>query len=177
MATQRLARYRSVLQGFKALGAKPENAKYDERLLAFYGTLDPEEDAHFVAKLQGAFKSNQKQALAKAEGAFGQARALWGEYRSNGGIDGKLRLESKASSRFKKQARLLADASHHAASGRRIYEILGASSSDEWQPLDAEISGEMERQRRSLNELDMVLGHKVVEAKLELLGASVESGS
>ncbi|MGI9333366.1 MAG: FHA domain-containing protein, partial [Gammaproteobacteria bacterium] len=156
---------------------RPDNADYDERLLAFYSTLDPYEDAHFVRELRVVFQTNKQRALAKAQGAFEQAQALWGQYRSDGGIGGKLRLESKASPQFKKQARLLSDASQFAASVHQVYELLDASAPRAWQQLGEEIRSELERQRRSLNDLDRVLGQKVVRAKLELLASPVENGS
>ncbi|MGI9335554.1 MAG: FHA domain-containing protein, partial [Gammaproteobacteria bacterium] len=62
VATKLLARHRSVLQKFKELNGRPDNADYDERLLAFYSTLDPYEDAHFVRELRVVFQTNKQRA-------------------------------------------------------------------------------------------------------------------
>lgn len=174
VATQMLGRYGTVLSDFNVLVSAPESEDYDKRLVAFYGSLDEDEDAYFLRSVEPDFEAHKEKVLGQAEGALEQAQQLWQQYQAKGGIDGKLRLEARTSSRFKKQAGLLSQAYDNADRGSRVYEFLSADFPAVWRVLFDSIVAETTRQRRALNELSMVLDPSLVEAKLELLAQPKE---
>jgi pSer/pThr/pTyr-binding forkhead associated (FHA) protein len=143
---------------------------YQQRLLSFYAGLDPVEDvwfAHAIAPDVAALRDN---ALAQAHAQLERAQALWHQYRANGSIGGTQRLESGISERFRSQARLLTDAQAAAQQGMRIYTQLKADHPSQWDQLLEDIDAESALQRRSLEELRMVLEPGLLKAKLALIG-------
>jgi hypothetical protein len=143
---------------------------YDERLLSFYAALDPAEDAWFVRSVQTDVSALRDKALARAQDLLTRAQGMWRQYRANGAIGGTQRLESGISAGFRGQARLLSDAQSLAQQGMRIYTQLKADHSADWDQLLDEIDAETELQRRSLEELRMVLEPGLLKSKLALIG-------
>ena len=162
----------AVLDQFGALQKARGTKDYDERLLTFYGALDPVDDAWFVQAIGTDVSSIRGKALARAQDWLTHAQALWRQYRENGAIGGAQRLESGISATFRSQARLLSDAQSIAQQGMRIYTQLHADHSGDWDSLLAAINAEVELQRRSLQELRMVLDPEMLRAKLALIGGT-----
>jgi pSer/pThr/pTyr-binding forkhead associated (FHA) protein len=162
----------AVLDQFGALQKARGTKDYDERLLTFYGALDPVDDAWFVQAIGTDVSSIRDKALARAQDWLTHAQALWRQYRENGAIGGAQRLESGISATFRSQARLLSDAQSIAQQGMRIYTQLHADHSGDWDSLLAAINAEVELQRRSLQELRMVLDPEMLRAKLALIGGT-----
>jgi hypothetical protein len=166
------AHKQTVLDQFNALQKARGTKDYDERLLTFYGALDPVDDVWFVQAIGTDVSSIRDKALARAQDWLTRAQALWRQYRENGAIGGAQRLESGISATFRSQARLLSDAQSVAQQGMRIYTQLHADHSGDWDSLLAAINAEVELQRRSLQELRMVLDPDLLRAKLALIGGT-----
>jgi pSer/pThr/pTyr-binding forkhead associated (FHA) protein len=162
----------AVLDQFGALQKARGTKNYDEQLLTFYGALDPVDDAWFVQAIGADVSSIRDKALARAQDWLTRAQALWRQYRENGAIGGAERLEAGISATFRSQARLLSDAQSNAQQGMRIYTQLHADHSGDWDSLLASINAEVELQRRSLQELRMVLDPDLLRAKLTLIGGT-----
>ena len=169
---QEQAHKQAVLDQFGALQKARGTKDYDEQLLTFYGALDPVDDAWFVQAIGTDVSSIRDKALARAQDWLAHAQALWRQYRENGAIGGTQRLESGISAQFRSQARLLSDAQSAAQQGMRIYTQLRADHSGDWDSLLAAINAEVELQRRSLQELRMVLDPELLRAKLALIGGT-----
>ncbi|MFT4067988.1 FHA domain-containing protein [Paraburkholderia sp.] len=143
---------------------------YDQRLLSFYASLDPQTDAWFAQSIQKDVAALHDKAIARAQDLMLRAQSLWKEYRASGPIGGTQRLEAGISPGFRNEARLLSDAQTAAQQGMRIYTQLKADHPAEFDRLLADIDAEASLQRRSLTELRMVLDPGLLKAKLALIG-------
>ncbi|HEY0844469.1 MAG TPA: FHA domain-containing protein [Noviherbaspirillum sp.] len=155
---------------FAALQKSRGSPGYDDRLLAFYGTLDPEEDVYFTKALDGDITQQKDKALARAQELVGRAQSQWQKYRDSGGIEGAQRIESGISAQFRNQARLLTEANNSVQQGLRIYQQLRVAHPAEWNKVQQEIGAEADLQRRSLQDLRMVLEPRLLRQKLALIG-------
>lgn len=169
-AAAELARKKAVAEQFAALQKSRGAPGQDERLLAFYGTLDPLDDAWFVRAAEQDLKLDRKLALKQARDRMAQAETLWRQYRDGGGIEGRQRLEPAVSERFRSQARLLAAAQDAAQQGLRTVAQLRAEVLPQWTRTRQEIQDEAALQRRLLREARGALDPAVVKAKQALLG-------
>jgi pSer/pThr/pTyr-binding forkhead associated (FHA) protein len=173
-ASRELERKKKVMEQFtdlqKARGAKG----YDERLLAFYGTLQADEDAYFIRATEADIGLFKDKALGRAQELMNRAQDQWRQYRANGVIEGRQRLEASISNQFRTQAGLLSQAEQSAQQGMRIVTQLKAGQPAEWSKVRDEISAEAELQRKSLLALRNVLEPALLKAKLALLGGSDE---
>lgn len=149
---------------------KTRGKDYDQRLLSFYASLDPQADAWFVQSIQKDVAALHDKALARAQDLMLRAQSLWKEYRASGPIGGTQRLEAGISPGFRSEARLLSDAQTAAQQGIRIYTQLKADHPADFDRLLADIEAETNLQRRSLTELRMVLDPGLLRAKLALIG-------
>ncbi|CAB3763059.1 FHA domain-containing protein [Paraburkholderia humisilvae] len=143
---------------------------YEQRLLSFYAGLDPAEDGWFARAIEPDVAAVRGNALAHAHDQLEHAQTLWHQYRANGSIGGTQRLESGISDRFRSQARLLFDAQASARQGMRVYTQLKADHPSQWDQMLEDIDAESALQRRSLEELRMVLEPNLLKAKLALIG-------
>jgi pSer/pThr/pTyr-binding forkhead associated (FHA) protein len=166
------AHKKTVFEQFGALQKVRGSRDYDEQLLSFYGGLDPVEDAWFVHAVEADVAAMRDKALARAQDWLTHAQALWREYRNNGAIGGSQRLESGISELFRSQARRLSEAQSVAQQGMRIYAQLKADHPADWDRLRDDINAEVALQRRSLQELRMVLEPGLLQAKLALIGGA-----
>ncbi|MFM0212593.1 FHA domain-containing protein [Paraburkholderia sediminicola] len=165
-----LAHKKALLDQFTDLQKTRGGKDYDERLLSFYASLDPAEDAWFVQSIQKDVAALHDKALARAQDLMLRAQSLWKEYRASGPIGGTQRLEAGISPGFRSEARLLSDAQSAAQQGMRIYTQLKADHPADFDRLLADIRAEAELQRRSLTDLRMVLDPGLLKAKLALIG-------
>jgi len=145
-------------------------ARSGSALLSFNETLDARDDTWFIKAVQPDVAAFRDKALARAQELLNHAQALWGQYRANGSIGGSQRLESGISDSFRTQARLLSDAQAEAQRGMRIFRQVKADGAAKWTALVDEINAEAELQRRSLQELRMVLEPGLLKNKLALIG-------
>jgi pSer/pThr/pTyr-binding forkhead associated (FHA) protein len=143
---------------------------YDQRVLSFYASLDPQADAWFVQSIQKDVDALHDKALARAQDLMLRAQSLWKQYRASGSIGGTQRLEAGISPGFRNEARLLSDAQTAAQQGMRIYTQLKADHPADFDRLLTDIEAETNLQRRSLTELRMVLDPGLLKAKLALIG-------
>jgi pSer/pThr/pTyr-binding forkhead associated (FHA) protein len=169
---QERAHKQAVFDQFGALQKTRGTKDYDQQLLTFYGALDATDDAWFVQAIGTDVSSIRDKALARAQDGFTHAQSLWRQYRENGAIGGTQRLESGISAQFRNQAKTLSEAQSAAQQGMRIYTQLRADHSGDWDSLLAAINAEVELQRRSLQELRMVLDPDLLRAKLALIGGT-----
>ncbi|MBI2275946.1 MAG: FHA domain-containing protein [Dechloromonas sp.] len=161
---------KKVVELFAELPAARGSSAYEERLLAFYGVLDPGTDGHFIKATEADLAQIREPALKRAQDLLVRAQLRWRQYRDNGSIEGAQRLESEISKQFRSQARLLAEAQDGALQGMRIYTQLKAEIPAPWRGLQGEIRAEAELQRNSLQELSQKLDPGLLKAKLELIG-------
>lgn len=171
LASRQLAHKTAIVEQFAALQKARGANGYDARLLAFFGALDPDEDAYFIRATEADIGLFKDQALKRAQDQLSLAQTLWQQYRESGAITGEQRLEEQISPQFRTKARLLAEAYGDAQQGMRIYTQLKADSPAEWRKVQDEINTEVEQQRRSLLELRTVLEPGLFKAKLALLSS------
>ncbi|MBN3756795.1 FHA domain-containing protein [Paraburkholderia sp. Tr-20389] len=170
-----LAHKKALLDQFTDLQKNRGSGDRDDKLLSFYASLDPVEDAYYVRAVQGDVNALRDKALARAQDLINRAQTAWRQYRANGSIGGTQRLESGISDGFRNQARLLSGANTSAQQGMRVYTQLKAPHPDGSDKLLDDIDAETQLQRRSLQELRMVLEPGLLKSKLALIGGSDES--
>ncbi|WP_454721492.1 MULTISPECIES: FHA domain-containing protein [Cupriavidus] len=175
-AARELARRQAVAARAGELQNGRGGSGYDERLLSFYAMLDPAEDAYFVKAIEPDVAAIHDTALRRAQALMNGALANWRQYRRDGALGGEQRLEPDISARFRAQARLLSSAGAQARQGMRIYAQLKVGDTAQWSQMRDDIEAEAELQRRSLQELRMVLAPAVLKGKLALIGAE-DAGS
>ena len=164
------AHKKALLDQYTDLQKTRGGKDYDQRLLSFYASLDPQTDAWFVQSIQKDVAALHDKALARAQDLMLRAQSLWKQYRASGSIGGTQRLEAGISPGFRSEARLLSDAQTSAQQGMRIYTQLKADHPADFDRLLADIDAEANLQRRSLTELRMVLDPGLLKAKLALIG-------
>ncbi|SIT50300.1 FHA domain-containing protein [Paraburkholderia piptadeniae] len=169
-----LAHKKAVLDQFADLQKSRGAGNRDDKLLSFYASLDPVEDAYYVRAIQTDVDALRDRALARAQDSINRAQSLWRQYRANGSIGGTQRLEAGVSEGFRNQARLLSEANASAQQGMRIYTQLKAPHPAGSDQLLEDIEAETQLQRRSLQELRMVLEPGLLKAKLTLIGGTDE---
>lgn len=169
-AAKEIESKKAIADQYAVLQKSRGSPGYEDRLLAFYGSLDPEEDVHFVKAIESDVRQVKDKALGRARDLMTRAQAQWRQYRDNGGIEGPQRIESTISTRFRNQAALLVDAENNAQQGARIHRQLRVAFPPESSKVLDEIHAEAELQRRSLADLRMVLEPRVLKQKLALIG-------
>jgi hypothetical protein len=169
-AARELRHKRAIVEQYAALQRARGANGYEERLLAFYGALDPDEDVYFIRATEADVALHKDQALAQAQESLNRAQALWRQYRENGAIEGRQRLKAEISDEFRTQARLLSEAHDDAQRGIRIYTQLKVARPAQWTKVQEEIKAEAELQRKSLLDLRNVLEPGLLKARLALLG-------
>jgi pSer/pThr/pTyr-binding forkhead associated (FHA) protein len=172
-----LAHKKAVASQFADLQKSRATAGFDDRVMAFYESLDPVADTWFANAIQPDLDALKPKALARAQEWQTQAQAAWTQYRINGAIGGEQRLETGVSNAFKKQARLLADAQFKAQHAVRLFKQIGSDRAAQAEKLLAEITAEVDLQRRSLVELRAVIDPAVLDAKLALIGTNTNTNA
>ncbi|MGZ5818537.1 MAG: FHA domain-containing protein, partial [Burkholderiaceae bacterium] len=169
-AAKQLEQKKTIAEQFTLL-QKSRGAKgYDERLLAFYGTLDPDEDVYFMRATEADMGQYKEKAMEQARELLTKAQTLWQQYQKGGPIEGAQRLESAISNQFRTKAQLLSEADQNAQQGQRIYTQLKMNQPAEWRKVEDDIRTEAEQQRKALVEARDVLDPRLFKAKLALLG-------
>jgi pSer/pThr/pTyr-binding forkhead associated (FHA) protein len=169
-AAAELARKKSVMAQFSALQKTRGSPGQDERVLAFYASLDPLDDRYFVRAAERDLQLDHAAASRQAQQDMARAETLWRQYRDGGGIEGRQRLEAAVSERFRSQAGLLAAAQEAAQQGRRRAGQLRLPIPEPWRRTEQEILAEARLQRALLQEARGTLEPGVLRAKLTLLG-------
>ncbi|WP_118183418.1 FHA domain-containing protein [Paraburkholderia phosphatilytica] len=170
MMTADLARRKSVLAQFADLQKSRGSASHDDKLLAFYAAIDPADDVYYARAIQADVDALRDRALAHANDEIAHAQTLWRQYRANGAIGGTQRLESGISDGFRNQAHLLSEANGDVQQGMRVFTQLKAPHPAGADQLSSDIEAETQLQRRSLDELRMVLDPALLKSKLALIG-------
>ncbi|KIF83690.1 signal peptide protein [Noviherbaspirillum autotrophicum] len=169
-ASRELAHKKAIADQFAQLRKTRGSAGFDERLLAFYGSLDPGEDGYFARAVEPDVTANRGKAIARAQELLNRAQLSWKQYRDNGPIEGDQRLESKISGKYRRQAQLLSGAEAAARQGMLVYAQLKMEQPADGRKLRDDINAEAEQQRKALQELRNVLAPNLLKSKLELLG-------
>ena len=169
MATNNLPHKRSVWEQYQSLAEHKAEVEYPQRLFELYQALHPTEDSYFIHALQAEYTKHRTIALQQADKSLQQAKSVWSDYQNNGRITGLQRLEAKISGQYRTQAQLLSKAFERSQQGAEIYRTLNTTLPDPDQTMYQEILRESRLQRRSLQELNMVLETKLLQNKLALL--------
>lgn len=172
VAQRQIARYQEVQDDYDALVAARGGADYSDRLLTLWGSLRPNEDAHLMRALETDFTAQRDQLAVRLDASLQTIRTQWDAYRNAGGIPGVVRVEGRVSDRFAEQARRLSQAHAEVTSGARTYALLQMAPPDEWRALETDIVAEAQRQRRWIEDLNIVLEPALLRAKLDLLPES-----
>ena len=165
-----LARKKTVADSFAALQKSRAAPGQNERLLAFYGGLDPRDDAWFIRAAEGDLKLDRAQGQKEARDSIARAETLWRQYRDGGGIESRQRLETAVSERYRAQARLLAGAQEAVQQGMRMATQLRSEVPPQWTAMQQEITAEAGLQRRLLQESRGAIDPALVRTKQALLG-------
>jgi pSer/pThr/pTyr-binding forkhead associated (FHA) protein len=169
VATRQIERYQKVGADYDALLMTKGKDEYWDRLLVVWSSLRPDEDGHLIKTLEPDFVAHKEQVLPRMDQSLARVRGYWNEYQSAGGIPGVIRVEERVSPRFSGQAKRLSSAYREISSGARTYQLLQVTPPPEWQSLQQEVVDEVQRQRRWLQDLNIVLEPVLLHAKLELL--------
>jgi hypothetical protein len=143
--------------------------------LAFYRQLS-DGDSYYRESLAQAFDTARAPILQKAAQSFAQAKASWNLYRSNGGIDGGMRVSRRISADYEQQVGLLADAMQQASDATGAYESVGETPVPDWTELRDEVRLEIVRQRQWLADVEQVVGPAIIQQKLGMLPVLNEAG-
>lgn len=169
VAAQRMERQKKIVAAYQDLLNGEKNDIHRQRLLAFRGTLKDPEDAYFLTAIKDEFSLYKDQALDQLARSFADTELEWNAYRSDGGIPAVIRVEATVSKRFKTQATRLSRAYTTINESSRTYELIDVTPPVELQELRKEINNETKRQRRSLEDLQLVIEPGLLRAKLDLL--------
>ncbi|HEY5755243.1 MAG TPA: FHA domain-containing protein [Steroidobacter sp.] len=169
VATRQIERYEKVGADYDALLMTKGKDEYWDRLLTVWSSLRPDEDGHLIQALEPDFVAHKEKVLPRMDQSLARVRNYWGEYQSAGGIPGVIRVEERVSPRFSGQAKRLSSAYSEISSGARTYQLLQVTPPPEWQSLQQEVVDEVQRQRRWLQDLNIVLEPVLLHAKLGLL--------
>jgi len=169
IATADLEHMRTVMAGYQALAAQSGDEDHAQKLIAFHAALDPVEDVYFLQALNKDYETYRGALLKEAGLAFGKAGKAWETYDSNGRILGLLRLEANVSQKFRDQAAALTQAYDNVHGAWETYASLAVEPDQDQQALYGTILKECRLQRRSLQELGMVLDANLLRSKLALL--------
>jgi len=169
-AAEELERRRGVTARFAALQQSRNASGFVDQLLAFRGSLDPDEDAYFLRATAADLNLQRDKVVARAQDAMHRAGRLWQEYRSQGAIDASQRIETSISDQFRTRARLLADANSYAQQGYLIYSQVDTAAAAQWTAIRDEIESEARKQRSALHDLTNVVEPELLKTKLALLG-------
>ena len=174
LATRQIARYEKIESDYANLLAARNTPGYWDQLMSLWASLRPNEDEHIVSLLEPDFKAHRDELLPRLDETLRRVRTNWSDYQSAGGIPGVVRVEDRVSERFSSQAKRLSSAYQDVTSGSRTYKLLQVTPPDEWQTLQSQVANEVERQRRWLQDLHIVLPPALLRAKLSLLPEPLE---
>ena len=144
-------------------------SEYPMRLLAFYESLDVTDDSYFVNALKADYLAHRKNAVDDARQSLINAERIWSDYQKNGRITGLQRLEESISRQYREQAKRLSLALEQSNHAMGIYHLLRMQPTVDQQSIHRAILQETRLQRRSMQELKMVLEAKLFEGKIALL--------
>lgn len=162
-------RRQRVMAQFAALQPLRASAGFAEPLLAFRASLDADQDVYFLRATQSDVQAQRDAALARANQSMHQARVTWQEYRGNGAIEARQRIETTVSTSFRRRARLLSDAARQAQQAMEIYRLVDVTAPASFVSSRDDIRAEVEQQRAALEELRNVLEPELLQTKLALL--------
>jgi hypothetical protein len=169
MAVKILNHRNLVWTQYQAISRANRDKDYPIKLLKLYESLDPAYDSYFVTALKTEYQTHRDKALEDARLALRHADNLWTDYQKNGRITGLQRLEATISRQYREQAKRLSDAMSQSSHGMAIYHLVRIQPSEEQQSTYHAILQETRLQRRSMQELKMVLESRLFEGKIALL--------
>ncbi|MEJ2590597.1 MAG: FHA domain-containing protein [Candidatus Thiodiazotropha sp.] len=169
MAGKILAHRSQVWSRYQALTGDSQATDYPLQLLSFYESLDPTDDSYFMTALKSEYLAHRKREVEDAQQALKQSAGIWQDYLANGRITGLQRLEATISRQYREQAKRLSDALAASNRGMGIYHILRMQPAQAQQTTHQAILQETRLQRRSMQELKMVLESRLFEGKIALL--------
>lgn len=169
-----LAHYRHIQSGYRRLQTGEQSARYGPALIAFYASLDPVQDRHYLDTLAQTVQRYADDARRDADEAMAAADDYWQLYQQQGGIGSALRLEAVVSERFRQQADLLSRAHDQVRIGLNLYGLLEQTPDAATLALQQKIISEIQGQRQWLQDLSTVLDPPLLRTKLQLLAAPEE---
>jgi pSer/pThr/pTyr-binding forkhead associated (FHA) protein len=174
VAALQIARYRKVQADYEDLVVSRDSDNYWNKLLLVWSSLRPNEDEFIIRTLEPDFLAHREQVVPLLDQSLLRARDYWNNYENAGGIPGVVRVEDRVSERFSSQAKRLSSAYDEVVATSRTYRLLQVTPSAEWQSLQEQVVNEVERQRRWLQDLNIVLEPALLRAKLAMLPPAQE---
>lgn len=169
VATRQIERYRTVATQYDALQAARGSKGYWDRLVEFSAMLIPAEDEHLTAAIEPDLLAHRGELTAGLDASLNRAQSLWSAYQNANGIPGVVRVEERITDKFRLQAQRLSDAHAQIVRGNRTYQLLKLQPPATWTTLSADVISEVKRQRRWLQDLNIILSPALLQAKLNLL--------
>ena len=166
------SRKQQLAAQFTALEKSRSGSAREDRLLALYENLDPQEDGFFLKALEADTGFDRNGAVKRAQQQLQQAAGLWQRYRHAGTIDDADRQDTSISDQFRTQSALLAQSLQAARQARQLYRILRLEPADPPEQLADEVAAEAGQQRSALLAARASLPPAVLQAKLALLDAA-----
>lgn len=171
VTSKRAEHYQRVATAYAELQRARGSAQYGETLLHFYGLLDSAEDGFYFKAIEQDFSKHKDRALETASGLAHGAQQDWSAYQKNDGISARVRVEKSVSEHFRGQAQRLTSAHRQISKSVATYELLRIELPEDVAAGRDAIAGEIQRQRRWLGDLKLVIDPALLAQKLELLPA------
>ncbi len=146
------------------------NSGYEDALLAFYAALDPEADAYYVKAIDSDVNTIREAALRRANQLLEPRRHAVAPVPQQWADRGRAAAGGRHLAEVPRAGPSAGRGAGRRAPGPAHLHQLKAGDLAEWTEVRDEIQAEVDLQRRSLNDLRMVLDPAVLQAKLELVG-------
>ncbi len=164
-----IARQNHIVSDHNRLLSSTNDPQYGNRLLAFRASLKDADDVFFLEQIAPKYETHKARELKRLASLIDTAEDHWLAYENDGGLVAVTRVEAKVSQRFQIQAQRLSDAYQTISTGIAIYNRLGLPLPRRCSSLQKNLGNEIKRQRRSLEDLHLVLTPTLLDAKLDLL--------
>ena len=167
-AKQLHAEKRELLDLYNRLPVEPTRPDYSAHLNEFLARLDKSYDAYLFEQVSQQLQQHGTKLSQDADHSWQTGQRAWQEYRQAGGIGGLLRLEEEVSSKFIEQVERLNIAHTNVRQAEQVYTALGHALSADQVETRERVVAEIALQKRSLQQLSIVLGQELLDQKLSL---------
>ena len=167
--SRQLKHKRQIFNDYQQLQQAKGGDDYESLLANLYPRLNSDEDVFLRLAIEEEYRQLEHRTLQSADQAWLIAQQRWDAYLADGGIRWGQRLEDKVSRQFRNNARLLSEASEHAYKAHQLYASLNMKVASQHDVLSQNIIAETALQRRSLQQLSLVLSPALLNTKLSLL--------
>ncbi len=169
VVADQIGRYQQVAARWDAVQKAKNTKAYWDQLVNFSAILRPTEDEYFIRAIQPDLMTHKSELMNELDAVLRHTQSLWDAYNNASGVSAVVRLEERISDRYRTQAQRLSSAWSEVVRGNRTYQLLQMEQPAAWKSLSGDIRGEVKRQRRWLQDLNIILEPSLLQAKLNLL--------